>query len=217
MRTVLRGELLVFDLDGTLVDSKVDIVFSVNETLRRFGRPPLPDEVVAAHVGTGVRGVLLEVFDKESERIRDEVIATFEDVYWRHLCDTTVLYPGMLAVLDHYAERPKAVLTNKGTRFAVAILEKLGLSERFVGIYGKGSFPVMKPDPITLRGVCERHGVPPDRTLIIGDTTVDIRTGRAAGAYTCAVTFGYGDPESLRAEDPDAIVTKAIDLIDLGV
>jgi len=216
--------LLVFDLDGTLIDSRQDLCNSVNATLEHFDLPSLPDEVIASFIGDGaamlirralaVPGELSTDGPAPAESFFDEAFAYFLTYYRAHKLDYTTVYPGVLESLDALktlpdgTERKMAVLTNKPVGPAKAICEGLGLSPYFFKIFGGDSFATKKPDPLGLETLMTMAGAKPEETVMIGDSDVDIRTALNAGAWTIACTFGLA-PESLQDVKPDAIVDHA--------
>ena len=212
-------KLLVFDLDGTLIDSARDLCNSVNATLREFGREPLPDPIVASYIGDGaimlVRRALFGVHATEvDEDFLARAYAWFLDYYREHKLDYTYAYAGVLEALAAVRSLPggsarsMSVLTNKPVRPALAICEALGLAPFFLHVYGGNSFAVKKPDPLGLRTLMEEAGALPEETVLIGDSEVDVATARNAGAWVIGCTFGLA-PASLAANPPDVLVDSA--------
>jgi phosphoglycolate phosphatase len=211
----VRGaRLVVFDLDGTLVDSSRDLATATNAALAAVapGVPPLSLAVVRSFVGEGA-GVLIarSLAQAGIRKTAEEVLPTFLDRYRRCLLDTTRLYPGVLETLDRLAGRTLAVLTNKPGDMSRAILAGLGVAGRFARIYGGGDFPGRKPDPAGLLLLLDELGVRPEEAVLVGDSAVDVRTGRAAGVPTVGVTYGL-NPESLREAPPDVTIPDIRDL-----
>jgi phosphoglycolate phosphatase len=221
-------KLLVFDLDGTLIDSAQDLCNSVNATLKQFGREPLPDTLVASYIGDGaimlVRRALFGLEAAESGAAVDEQLlaaayAFFLDYYREHKLDFTYAYEGVLealAALRQLHDRPEgtaplmAVLTNKPVRPAQAICEALHLAPFFLHVYGGNSFQSKKPDPEGLLALMNEAGARPEETVMIGDSQVDVETARNAGAWCVGCTFGLA-PESLLAFPPDLLVDSPAD------
>jgi phosphoglycolate phosphatase len=216
--------LLVFDLDGTLIDSRQDLCNSVNATLENFGLRALPDEVIASFIGDGaamlirralaVPGELPSVSTAPDEQFFDEAFDYFLTYYRAHKLDYTQIYPSVLESLEALKALPDgrsrqmAVLTNKPVGPARAICEGLGIASYFFSIYGGDSFATKKPDPLGLLTVMEEVGATPEETLMIGDSDVDIRTARNAGVWAMGCTFGLA-PESLEELQADALVDHA--------
>lgn len=191
-----RLRLLVFDLDGTLIDSKQDLAEAVNATLRQFGLPPQTHERIASYIGDGA-AVLIEralAADAADPALAPAALAAFLDYYHRHLLDHTRPYPGVPEQLHRLREAlPQArmaVLTNKPVRASISICEGLGLAPFFTTVYGGNSFPTKKPDPQGLLQLISEAGVQADETVMVGDSEVDILTARAAGAWSLGCRYG---------------------------
>lgn len=218
-----RIRLLVFDLDGTLIDSRLDLVHSVNATLRHIGRPELAGDVIASYVGDGaptlIRRVLGEA-DMANEALLREALDYFLGYYRIHKLDHTTVYEGIPEILASLAsssnglQRTMAVLSNKPVHPSRDIVRALGLGDYFVSIYGGNSFPTKKPDPLGILTILQETGFAADQTLIIGDSSVDVLTGRNAGLWTCGVTYGFA-PHSLEEVTPDVLVETPRELGEL--
>jgi phosphoglycolate phosphatase len=211
-------KLLIFDLDGTLIDSRVDLVNSVNAMLQHFHRPELPPEIIAAYVGDGAPMLMRRALgDPQDEAFLAEALAFFLSYYRVHKLDHTHPYPGvpeMLAILRHGrngAERHMAVLSNKPVNPSRQIVEALGLKPFFGQVYGGNSFPTKKPDPEGARKLMEEAGASAEETMIIGDSSIDVLTGQNAGTWTCGVTYGFA-PQTLQTPPPDLLVDSPQEL-----
>jgi phosphoglycolate phosphatase len=209
-------KLLVFDLDGTLIDSARDLCNSVNATLVEFDRAPLPDPVVASYIGDGaVMLVRRALFGLDTTEVDEDFLARayawFLDYYREHKLDFTYAYEGVLEALSAVRKIPNcparsmSVLTNKPVRPARAICEALGLAPFFSHVYGGNSFALKKPDPMGLRSLMEEAGALPSETVLIGDSEVDVATARNAGTWVIGCTFGLA-PDSLASNPPDVLV-----------
>jgi phosphoglycolate phosphatase len=183
----------VFDLDGTLIDSKMDLVNSVNAMLRETGRQEQPTELVASYVGHGAPQLISSVLGPEaSEEQSREALATFLKHYQEQKLCVTRAYAGVVEGLRALAAYPMAVLTNKPTKLSVEILEGLELTKFFRGVYGGDSFPKKKPDPSGALAIVKELGVAPAETAMVGDSDVDIQTARNAGMLAVGVNYGFG-------------------------
>jgi phosphoglycolate phosphatase len=204
--------VLIFDLDGTLIDSKADLALSVNAMLEHMGRAPLPHDRIYGYVGNGapvlVRRALGEgATEAEAER----GLAYFLAYYKEHMLDNTVPYPGVREGLALLASHPMAVLTNKPVRFSGWILEGLGLARHFRYVYGGNSFEKKKPDPMGVETLLRDFGALPREAMMVGDSDVDVRTARNAGIWSCGVSYGLGTA-GLRAHPPDVMVDSLEEL-----
>lgn len=205
-------DLLVWDLDGTLIDSSADLVASVNAALVGMEREPLPEALIGRYVGDGAAMLMQRALglapplDGAAQTLAARGLELFLDHYADHKLDHTMLYPGVAQGLAslHAAGYQMAVLTNKPIRPSVAIVEGLGIAGCFRQVYGGDSFERKKPDPIGLHAIMNAAGAAASVTAMIGDSAVDVRTGRAAGCWTCGVSYGFS-PEAMRAAAPDAV------------
>ncbi len=222
---------LVFDLDGTLIDSRLDLIHSVNAMLRHFGRPELDGEVIASYVGDGAPALARRALEGRSAdtdpnaKERDDAffrsaLEYFLGYYRLHKLDHTTVYEGVPEALASLAQSPDgtrrlmAVLSNKPVNPSRDIVAAMGLGEYFVRIYGGNSFATKKPDPLGVRTLLEETGIAPGDALMIGDSSIDVQTGRNAGLWTCGVTYGFA-PHSLEADAPDVVVDKPAELADM--
>jgi phosphoglycolate phosphatase len=212
-------KLVIFDLDGTLIDSRLDLVHSVNAALRHIGRPELPDDVIASYVGDGAPILIQRALGGETvdEAVIRKGLEFFLSYYRAHKLDHTTVYPGIaeaLAAIQNSANgvpRKLAVLSNKPVVPSRAIVEALGLGRFFSQIYGGNSFPTKKPDPEGARKLLEEYGVQPQHAAIVGDSHVDVDTGRNAGMITVGVTYGFA-PHTLADDPPDVLVDHPSEL-----
>ncbi len=212
-------QLVIFDLDGTLIDSRLDLVHSVNAALRHIGRPELPEDVIASYVGDGAPVLIQRALG--GEQVDDATVRRglefFLKYYREHKLDHTTVYEGIaeaLATIQNSGNgtpRTLAVLSNKPVIPSRAIVEALGLGQFFSQIYGGNSFATKKPDPEGARKLLDEYGVSPQQAAIIGDSHVDIATGRNAGMTTVGVTYGFA-PHTLPEEAPDVLVDQPAEL-----
>jgi phosphoglycolate phosphatase len=212
-------KLLIFDLDGTLIDSKLDLVHSVNATRAFMDLPALSEEVVASYVGNGApvlvrRALRPDASDADVERALEFFLAYYRD----HMLDNTRLYPGVREALDRLrsAGAKLAVLTNKPVRISRAIVDGLGLGSHFFQVYGGNSFAQKKPDPIGIETLLLESGEARERTMMVGDSCVDVQTARNAGVKACGVRYGF-QPESFEQDPPDIVVDNMGELADYAL
>jgi phosphoglycolate phosphatase len=198
--------LVIFDLDGTLIDSKADLVQSVNATRLMLGLAALDPETVSSYVGNGVAALMQRALDKAT--VDEEVnraVELFLAYYHDHMLDHTVTYPGVREALAELGGVRMAVLTNKPVRFSREIIKGLGIDHHFTAVYGGNSFSQKKPDPVGVLTLMREAQVERDETLMVGDSETDIQTGRNAGVRTCGVTYGLGR-HTLEAWPPDVLL-----------
>jgi phosphoglycolate phosphatase len=221
--------LLIFDLDGTLIDSRLDLIHSINAMLRHFGRPELAGEVIATYVGDGAPTLVRRALgDPEldpahapvDEQLFKSALEYFLGYYRLHKLDHTVVYEGIPEVLAGLAHpsngvhRAMAVLSNKPVRPSQDIVQALGMGDYFVRIYGGNSFATKKPDPLGAETILHETGVRPEEALMVGDSSIDVLTGRNAGLWTCGVTYGFA-PHTLEEVTPDVVVERPRELGEL--
>jgi phosphoglycolate phosphatase len=221
--------LLVFDLDGTLVDSRLDLIHSINAMLRHFERPELPGDVIASYVGDGAPVLVRRALENQvggvaadpaDEQLFHAALEYFLSYYRLHKLDHTTVYEGIPQVLAALAQasngvqRQMAVLSNKPVRPSQDIVQALGMGDYFVRIYGGNSFVTKKPDALGALTLLEETGVAAEAALMIGDSSIDVLTGRNAGMWTCGVTYGFA-PLTLEAAPPDVRVERPEELAEL--
>jgi len=209
-------DLVIFDLDGTLIDSSRDLANAVNATRAHLGLAPIENETVYSYVGNGAPVLIRkalgpEYADEEVHRALEYFLA----YYCEHMLDNTVLYPGVREVLDQFrrAGLTMAVLTNKPVRFSQGIVDGLGLGAHFRRVYGGNSFEQKKPHPVGIETLMNEAGAAREETLMVGDSSVDVQTARNARVTACGVTWGF-QPDTFAAWPPDFLVNTAGELAD---
>jgi phosphoglycolate phosphatase len=215
-------KLVIFDLDGTLIDSRLDLVHSVNAALRHIGRPELPDDVIASYVGDGAPILIQRALGGEvvDDAVVREGLQFFLSYYREHKLDHTTVYAGVREALTAIQDasngmrRTMAVLSNKPVVPSRLIVEALGLGPFFAQIYGGNSFATKKPDPEGARKLLEESSVWPEEAAIVGDSHVDVETGRNAGLWTVGMTYGFA-PHSLEEARPDVLVDSPQELAEV--
>ena len=203
---------LIFDLDGTLIDSKLDLALAVNATLIELGRDELPHEQIFSYVGRGAPALIAQALGDASEKDCMIGLEFFVKYYSAHKLDNTALYSGVRETLDALKGMPMAVYTNKPVRVSRSIIEGLGLSDHFHVVYGGNSFERKKPDPMGVHTILREFRATPAETMLVGDSEVDVQTARNAGTWSCGVTYGFGS-DGLEDFPPDLLVDNLTELL----
>jgi len=206
-------ELVIFDFDGTLIDSKYDIADSVNLTLKDMNLPTRSNEDIFSFVGDGVKHLLRLSVGEGNDAGYEEALAIFRNHYLAHCLDSTRLYPGLDSVFDNIRDTTKALATNKSFEYTLRIVDGLGVRDTFSAIECPSDNTDLKPDPGMLFRILDQLGVAPERAVLVGDSTNDVRAAKAAGIRACAVGYGYGNPQKVLALDPDYYCEKPEDLL----
>ena len=208
--------LLIFDLDGTLIDSKLDLVHSVNAARHLMALPNISEQLVSSYIGDGAPVLMRRALgpaasDADVQRALEFFLAYYRD----HMLDNTCLYPGVREALDGLLEggAKMAVLTNKPVRISRAIIDGLGLGGHFFQVYGGNSFEQKKPDPVGIETLLTESGAARERTIMVGDSGVDVRTARNARVLACGVSYGF-QPESFLQDPPDILVDEMSELVE---
>lgn len=218
------AKLLIFDLDGTLIDSREDLANSINAMLIHFGKKELPHEVIASYIGDGAPMLVRRSLgDPDDENFVQDAMLYFLSWYREHKLDNTYVYDGVKEAL-HAIQKSRdgasaqgtpalkmAVLSNKPVGPSRAIVEALGLGPYFFQVYGGNSFHTKKPDPAGVQALLEEAAVAAEETIIIGDSDIDVLTARNAGIYSVGVTYGLA-PHTLEDAPPDVLIDKPHEL-----
>lgn len=203
--------LLIFDLDGTLANTLGDIAASLNHTLGRLGRGPLPIDTVGRYVGDGLEMMLTRALGGQSD-LTAGAAAIYIEHHRRNLVVSTSLYPAVKETLEYFKSLPMAVITNKAREFSEPLLERLGIRQYFRMIIGADDGLPLKPAPDSIKKIMGTIQAPREHTVIVGDGTTDVRAGKTAGIITCAVTYGFRSEEELRRAVPDYVIREISEL-----
>lgn len=207
-------ELIIFDLDGTLIDSKADIATSVNHALAQENFPTLDQQTIESFVGRGMMHLIRDALGEPSEEQAQKVGQNFWSHYMEHLLDQTYMYPGVVEFLEQFPDIEKAVVTNKPYAFSKKILEGLKINHHFRWLIGGDSLPHQKPSSKMLDPIFKDLGKKP-HSLMVGDSQIDVDCGKGAGILTCGVTYGFRDKEELIACKPDYLISEFSELAGL--
>jgi phosphoglycolate phosphatase len=208
--------LLIFDLDGTLVNTIEDIAASVNHTLVSLGHGPIALDSVRQYVGDGVETLMTRALAGKEGRI-DEAVNIYKEHHRRNLVVRSALYPSVRETLEHFQSLPMAVISNKTTEFVGPLLDRLDIRRYFKRVIGADSGLPLKPAPDAVQAIMAEFKTPKERTLIVGDGTADVHAGKAAGIMTCSVTYGFRSEEELRKAGPDYLIRDMSELKNLFV
>jgi phosphoglycolate phosphatase len=220
MPVIRPCRLFLFDLDGTLIDSKADIALALNLALARMNLPPLSMDKVSEFVGEGVQKLIERALRQltgtsSNPALIQSAAVFFQSEYETHLLDSTHLIDGAGEAINRLDWASLAVVTNKPARFARSILKGLGIEDRFCSIVGGDSAPLRKPDPQPLLMAMASCGAKPSETVMVGDSAIDVLAGKAAGVWTCGVVGGFRSRKELEAAGCDRIISSLVELADL--
>jgi phosphoglycolate phosphatase len=200
--------VLIFDLDGTLVDSKKDLAKSVNHVRSTFGLSVLSEQEISGFIGDGAQMLIQRTLGPDAAASDVQTgLQLFLSYYRDHMLDESVLYPGVSTTLERLSDCQLAVLTNKPIRFSRLMLEGLGILNYFAAVYGGNSFERKKPDPVGVFQILSDTKGKVEQAWMIGDSAVDVKTGRSAGVKTCGVSWGYAT-DSFEQTPPDFLIHR---------
>jgi len=205
-------DVIFFDVDGTLVDARKDIVNAVNFALKGLKLKPKPFSEIVSYIGTGVKDLIRQSLGEEYEPLMDRAVKLFAQRYEAHPIDEAKVYPYVVSTLDHFKNKRKFIVTNRYARFADVALKGLGLRGYFESIIGGDDEGCLKPSACVITKVISRLNVPKTKIMIVGDMAIDVRTGKNAGIKTCFVTYGLGAIRDLGRLKPDYIIDGIADL-----
>ncbi|MEQ1681024.1 MAG: HAD-IA family hydrolase [Nitrospira sp.] len=209
-------DLMIFDLDGTLIESKWDIANSVNLTLAELGLPERPIEEIFGFVGDGVKRLLRLAVGEGNQTKFEEALKVFRGHYLEHCLDRTRFYSGIEPMLQHFSHKDKVIATNKSIEYTRVILNGLGPQHFLYMVGGDNGFG-LKPEPGMLLHIMEKVGASKERTILVGDSTNDINGGHNAGIRVCAVGYGMGNREKMAACQPDWFIEKPEQLMEIFI
>ncbi|WP_456480395.1 phosphoglycolate phosphatase [Nautilia sp.] len=199
-------KLLIFDLDGTLIDSVPDLTVAINKTFNELGIDTVSEEEVRNYLGNGAKTLIERALkNKNDTDLLQKALKTFKNHYKNNVCVKTSLYPGVKETLGKLPHK-KAIVTNKPYEFVGEILKTLGIEEHFEMYIGGESLPEKKPSPLPLLYVCKKMGFDPKNSVMIGDSKNDIISAKKAQIKSVAVNYGYNYGEDVAAFEPDIII-----------
>lgn len=209
-------KLILYDLDGTLVDTRQDIINGVRHALNELNGPQLTDDEIKTCVGTGLHALIKKVFRTEDEVLADKGSRLYREHYKEHMLDHTRLYPGAKEFLAYFGARRQAVITNKPNPYSRQILEALGVADYFIAILAGDNGLPFKPDPAAIHHLMEETGASEEETLFVGDSQIDIEAARNAGIEIVTLTHGFTPENILREAKPDHMIHDFAELMQLA-
>jgi phosphoglycolate phosphatase len=217
-----RPQMILLDLDGTLIDSVPDLAFCVDAMMERLGRPPHGEAEVRKWVGNGVerlvrRALVGQLDGDPPEEDYERAYPIFIELYRESTSRHSVLYPGVREGLDYLTAEgyPLGCVTNKAAQFTEPLLRDLGIRDAFGIVISGDSLPRKKPDPLPLLHAAEHFGVRPEDALMVGDSVSDVKAARAAGFGIVCMSYGYNHGRDIREAEPDAVMDSLVELRDL--
>ena len=206
-------KLILYDLDGTLVDTRRDIIISVRHALETLKGPELTDDEIKDCVGTGLHALIKQVFRTEDEKLAERGSKLYREHYKKHMLDHTHLYPGARECLEYFKDRKQAVITNKPNPFSSQILEALGVAAYFIAILAGDNGLPFKPDPAAIHHLMLDTDSTEAEVLFIGDSPVDIEAARNGGVEVVTLSHGFASEATLHAAKPDHEVRNFAELL----
>ena len=207
-------ELIMFDLDGTLVDSMEDMANAGNFTLENFGLKKKSIQEITSYVGEG-REHLIKKLLGDNQNFLKEAISVFGEYYKKHSSDNSILYPNVKEVLEYFKDKKKAVISNKNREEVVSALKALEIYDYFENIIGGDEVEYSKPSPFHLCKTMQRFHINKEKSIMVGDMDIDVLAGKNAGILTCAVTYGVSKKEDIIRAEPDFIIDDIAKLMDI--
>lgn len=208
-------ELIIFDLDGTLVDSRMDIANAVNFTLKNLNLKQKSIRELSSYIGRGVEDLLRKSLGEKKDILLKKALLVFEEYHRKHSTDNTTLYPNVKEVLEHFKTQKKVIITNRKYESTLLVLKALGIYKYFEDIVGGDNTGCAKPSSCPLDKIIHSLDMHKGKTIIVGDMDIDILAGRRAGIITCAVTYGIGKKEDIIKAKPDFIIDDIIELTNI--
>jgi phosphoglycolate phosphatase len=205
-------DLIIFDLDGTLIDSIEDITNAVNFALREVGLGEKSISEISSYIGMGVGDLISRALGDKQAVFLKKTLSIFEEYHRQHSTEKSVLYPGVKEILEHFKDKRKIIITNRNYEFAVLALTATGINDYFEDIIGGDDIGCMKPSSCPLDKIMHKLDIDKQKAIIIGDMDIDILAGKKAGISTCAVTYGIGKREDIVKAKPDFIIDDILRL-----
>ncbi|MDD5428168.1 MAG: HAD-IA family hydrolase [Candidatus Omnitrophica bacterium] len=209
---MLNVDSIFFDIDGTLIDARSDIVNAMNYALAQLGLAQKSFDEIVSYVGTGVSDLVAKSIGIDDSALIEKGVDLYSGYYMKHPADSAKLYPHAGEVLDYFKNKKKFILTNRYSKFADAVLRSLGIREYFDDIVGGDDEGCIKPSACVLDPVIAKFKIEKSKSIIVGDMAIDIMTGNNSGIKTCWIRHGLGKPEEVEPLRPDFIIDDLIEL-----
>ena len=206
-------ESIFFDVDGTLVDARLDIAGAMNRVSKILLRPEKSVEEITSYIGTGVKDLIRKSLDSDDALLIDKATALYESEYLKHPADHAKLYPGVISTLEALSGKRKFILTNRYAHLASALLAKLGISGYFEGVFGGDDENCIKPSACVFEKILPGLGLDRRNAIIVGDMAIDVLAGKNSRVKTCWVTYGLGKKEEVLHLEPDYIIDSITELV----
>ena len=220
--SIRKPQMILIDVDGTLVDSVPDLAYCVDEMMKELGRPEHGEARVRNWVGNGVerlvkRALIGQLDGEPDEADFEKALPVFLDLYSKNVSERSLLFPGVREAIDYFKSRHYKLgcVTNKASQFTIPLLEDLGIHDEFECIVCGDELPKKKPDPMPLLHAAEKLNVTPENSLMIGDSISDVKAARAAGFQIVCMSYGYNHGEDIRNYNPDLVVDSMAELIEI--
>ncbi len=208
-------DLMIFDFDGTIVNSGGDIAASVNYTLKTLEIPVLEHDRIIGYIGDGVQKLIERCLGVNNQHMFNDAMRIFSGYYAEHMLDTTSLCDSVVEVLDHFREKKKIIITNKRRHYTIGMTDAFGITKYFDEIIGADSTPYRKPDPRLLFPILEKYRIRNENSLVIGDGINDIMLAKNTGVLSCALLNGLTQKDILISLNPDFVCGDLAGLIEL--
>lgn len=205
-------DLIILDLDGTLIDSREDIAKAVNFALKDVGLGEKSVSEISSYIGLGVEDLIRKSLGNKHNALIEKALSVFKEYYKEHCTDNSVLYPNVKEVLEYFKAKRKVIVTNRNYDLALQPLKTLGIYDYFDDIFGGDDIGCMKPSSCPLDRTINRFNMDKETTIFVGDMYIDVLAGKSAGIATCAVTYGIGKKEDIIKVEPDFIIDDMIEL-----
>lgn len=211
----IKVKTLIFDLDGVIADSSIDIVSAVRYTMKHFGLSELSKEDIIASLGKGPKELIYSAFGNSEISLKEEALTFYKNYYNDNCVIDTLAYKNVKNLLEHFKYKEIAMVTNKPIKPTDMILKKLELFDYFKIVIGSDSGQKLKPNPDGINEVLKKLDTAPENAIMVGDSIYDIKAGKSANVYTCAVTYGFGDEEGLKNMKPDFLIDDINELVNI--